>query len=257
MVCKALQSDCSDMALLIDDWTQSSESPADAGVHEGIVMGCKKFDWTLERSLFNFPSRFCSATVLTLIHIVQLTDTPAKSVKRYLRTLHHLMLWHTGDIFKVGSPAHESLCEVRAAHKRVRESLNANASGECPDGTKTCWISQFNMVILEQAMHIWLYNSQTKNLAGISATYRIFFWPVWCFVGHYEVWTLFKNLCAISKSVIECVKNCPCVNVLNFLLQACVQSGFMGLLVLHSKKFGIRASEEELEDYIYFWRCIG
>jgi hypothetical protein len=38
---------------------------------------------------------------------------------------------------------------------------------------------------------------------------------------------------------------------------ACVQSGFMGALTIVPSKFGINASDSILEDYVFFWRCIG
>jgi hypothetical protein len=37
-----------------------------------------------------------------------------------------------------------------------------------------------------------------------------------------------------------------------------VQTGFMGALTLPSNtKFGLKATEEELSDYVFFWRCVG
>eukprot|EP00930_Biecheleria_cincta_P000985 TRINITY_DN102164_c0_g1_i1.p1 TRINITY_DN102164_c0_g1~~TRINITY_DN102164_c0_g1_i1.p1 ORF type:complete len:442 (+),score=74.45 TRINITY_DN102164_c0_g1_i1:147-1472(+) len=38
---------------------------------------------------------------------------------------------------------------------------------------------------------------------------------------------------------------------------ACVQSGFMGAITILPNKFGIHASNELLEDYVFFWRCVG
>jgi len=38
---------------------------------------------------------------------------------------------------------------------------------------------------------------------------------------------------------------------------ACVQSGFMGAITILPNKFGIHASKESMEDYVFFWRCVG
>lgn len=38
---------------------------------------------------------------------------------------------------------------------------------------------------------------------------------------------------------------------------AIVQSGFMGAASIFPQKLGMHASSQELEDYIYFWRCVG
>lgn len=38
---------------------------------------------------------------------------------------------------------------------------------------------------------------------------------------------------------------------------ATVQTGFMGGLCMVPRKFGLHASDEELADYVYFWRCCG
>ena len=38
---------------------------------------------------------------------------------------------------------------------------------------------------------------------------------------------------------------------------AIVLSGFMGAVVMYPKGFGIRCTKQELDDYVFFWRCIG
>jgi len=38
---------------------------------------------------------------------------------------------------------------------------------------------------------------------------------------------------------------------------ACVQTGFMGAVTILPKKFGIHASDQDSEDYVYFWKCAG
>ncbi|KAL4238708.1 hypothetical protein ACF0H5_003415 [Mactra antiquata] len=36
-----------------------------------------------------------------------------------------------------------------------------------------------------------------------------------------------------------------------------VQCGFMGAIIMYPDKFGIRCSQRDLDDYVYFWRWIG
>lgn len=38
---------------------------------------------------------------------------------------------------------------------------------------------------------------------------------------------------------------------------ACVQTGFMGAITILPNKFGLHASKESFEDYVFFWRCVG
>eukprot|EP00041_Stephanoeca_diplocostata_P039901 m.1638108 g.1638108 ORF g.1638108 m.1638108 type:complete len:437 (+) comp26846_c0_seq1:238-1548(+) len=38
---------------------------------------------------------------------------------------------------------------------------------------------------------------------------------------------------------------------------ACVQAGFMGLMTTHSDKLGVNLTEQEEQDYIFFWRGVG
>ena len=36
-----------------------------------------------------------------------------------------------------------------------------------------------------------------------------------------------------------------------------VQCGFMGAIIMYPAEFGIRCSKGDLDDYVYFWRCVG
>jgi hypothetical protein len=38
---------------------------------------------------------------------------------------------------------------------------------------------------------------------------------------------------------------------------ASVQTGFMGAITTWPTKFGLSATDEELEDYVFFWKCVG
>ena len=38
---------------------------------------------------------------------------------------------------------------------------------------------------------------------------------------------------------------------------ASVQTGFMGAITTWPTKFGLNATDEELEDYVFFWKCVG
>jgi len=46
----------------------------------------------------------------------------------------------------------------------------------------------------------------------------------------------------------------PLMNQYNMAL---VQSGFIGPIVMHPKELGINARQEDIDDYVYFWRVIG
>jgi hypothetical protein len=50
----------------------------------------------------------------------------------------------------------------------------------------------------------------------------------------------------------------PGKHKMNAYNMSTVQTGFMGALTLPSNtKFGLKATEEELSDYVFFWRCVG
>lgn len=38
---------------------------------------------------------------------------------------------------------------------------------------------------------------------------------------------------------------------------ACVQLGFVGPTILFGRKVGVKDGEQALDDYVYFWRCVG
>lgn len=117
---------------------------------------------------------FSLPSLLSALVFTHASDSPSKSLKRYIRTFSHLVSWHIGNIWDPQSKAHASIQAVRGLHAGVRSQMQAHLPGQT-------WISMYDM--------------------------------------------------------------------------ACVQSGFMGALTIVPSKFGIRASDSSLEDYVYFWRC--
>eukprot|EP01047_Picozoa_sp_COSAG01_P067654 COSAG01_NODE_9599_length_2395_cov_1.369774_1_plen_330_part_00 len=64
---------------------------------------------------------------------------------------------------------------------------------------------------------------------------------------------------SIHKGVrISMQSKFPGTHKLNMYNMATVQTGFMGALtVTPGNVFGLKASPEEISDYVYFWRCVG
>lgn len=122
---------------------------------------------------------FAITNLLKALVFTKQSDTAPKSIKRYLETFYHLMLWHTGDVWDDPSDkAYQSVRKVKQMHTSVARAMNTEQDGAPEEG-----ISQYDM------------------------------------------------------SLVQC--------------------GFMGAVTMYPEGFGIRCSEQELGDYIYFWRCIG
>ena len=84
------------------------------------------------------------------------SNTPAKALKRYLQTLHHLLLWHTGDVWKPGTLASQSIHNVRNMHNKVANEMNSKEkSHERTRGTgiagENIYFSQYDMAIVQSA----------------------------------------------------------------------------------------------------------
>jgi hypothetical protein len=121
---------------------------------------------------------FSLPSLLEALVYTHATDTPATSLKRYMRTAQHLAAWHTGNIFDPASAAFASIQTVRQTHKGVRGSMQEKMPSQ-----QHCWLSAYDM--------------------------------------------------------------------------ACVQLGFVGPIILFGRKVGVKNAEQVLDDYVYFWRCVG
>lgn len=147
---------------------------------ERFTRGQLFFQHHLTAMTFSFHlSLVCGFSVPNLASVLYVTkqsDTPEKSLKRYLRTFYNLLLWHTGDVWNVGSRAHRSLRDVRLMHVRAANVMSRGDPGKVH-------VSQYDM------------------------------------------------------SLVLC--------------------GFMGSSLLYPDQLGIPCCMEELEDYLYFWKCIG
>jgi hypothetical protein len=121
---------------------------------------------------------FSLPSLLGAIVFTGKSDTPEKSLIRYIGTAAHLAEWHMGNIWDPASTAFRSLQQVRNIHATVRQDMDQKLP---PQQQKH--ISQYDMAV--------------------------------------------------------------------------VQVGFMGPFALFAGKFGVHASQQQLDDYGYFWRCVG
>lgn len=118
---------------------------------------------------------FSLPCLLEALVFTKVSDTPWKSLMRYVHTAKHLVSWHLGNIWDPSSASHSSIASVRSMHKGVREAMDAKIKGR--------WITMYDMAL--------------------------------------------------------------------------VQSGFMGAVTIVPDKFGIRVKDSTLDDYVFFWKCIG
>lgn len=104
------------------------------------------------------------------------SDTPKKSLIRYLKTLVHIVHWHCGDVWNRNSKASKSIQLVCSYHDKTRTEMMKKSDD-------ILHVSQYDMSL--------------------------------------------------------------------------VQAGFIGAIIMYPSKFGIPATQRELEDYVYFWKWIG
>ena len=67
---------------------------------------------------------FSVVNLLEPLMFTNMSDTPRKSLRRYLDTLFHLLSWHRGDIENPESESMTSLLKVRQMHEKVSENMN-------------------------------------------------------------------------------------------------------------------------------------
>ena len=145
---------------------------------------------------------FSVTSLLEALVFTERSETPAKSIKRYLDTAVHIFLWHTGDVWNnPEDPGYKSLREVRKMHSNVARDMARKY--DRPKEIK---------------------NNEVKNNVESNGV------PGVCPAGQVK----------ISQYDM-----------------ALVQVGFMGAITMYPTGFGISPTQEELEDYIYFWRGIG
>ncbi|XP_069116788.1 uncharacterized protein [Argopecten irradians] len=71
-------------------------------------------------------SLVCGLSISNLLDplvFTKVSDTPKKSLFRYMRTLVHVIKWHHNDLWNENSPARASLDEVRQKHSAVAEAM--------------------------------------------------------------------------------------------------------------------------------------
>jgi len=173
-----------------------------------------------------------SPSVLKPLIFTGKSETPKKSYRRYIATTVHVMSWYRGDIWKEGSGARESLQLVRKYHSDAALSMNSaemkpiinqvdiSRCGPSLDGGKP------------------LYHSIEKDFSSII------------------------NCPFVESGLVttDIVSWCPSIDrtYFNQSDMSGTQFAFIGLIVLYPQKFGLgRATDEELEGFIHFWRCIG
>ena len=104
------------------------------------------------------------------------SDTPKKSLIRYLKTMAHVVHWHCGNVWDTTSKARKSIQKVCSYHDNTRIEMMKKSDFKF-------YVSQYDMSL--------------------------------------------------------------------------VQAGFMGLIIMYPRQFGICATQSDLKDYVYFWKWIG
>ena len=61
---------------------------------------------------------------LSVLYRTNKSDTPQKSIHRYLRTMAHIVQWHNGDVTDEKSAIRKSIRNVKAMHRRIVAKLS-------------------------------------------------------------------------------------------------------------------------------------
>ncbi len=126
---------------------------------------------------FSLIVGFSVNNLLQALVFTNQSDTPIKSMKRYIMTGKHLIWWYTENVWEYpNGVAHKSIKLVRSMHKRVAKSM------------KTTYTDKLHM-------------------------------------SQYDM--------------------------------SSVQCGFITAVILYGKRIGIKYTEADMENFIYFWRCLG
>ncbi|XP_033736219.1 uncharacterized protein LOC117324460 [Pecten maximus] len=91
-------------------------------------------------------SLVCGLSIPNLLDplvFTKVSDTPKKSLYRYIQTLVHVIRWHLSDLWKADSPAKISIDQVRKMHNAVAEAMAKQQS----DGK--VYLSQYDMSLVQ------------------------------------------------------------------------------------------------------------
>ncbi|CAD6208768.1 GSCOCG00003576001-RA-CDS [Cotesia congregata] len=150
------------------------------------------------------------------------SSEPYSAFKRYLSTGARFRNWYTSDLWTKGTSAYNDIRTVRRVHEIIRNKVTAMTEEETNKATKI--------------KHPW---SPTRNTLVED----------------------FKSACpAASPGQCPFTMKVPGVNLKKMHQgeMAMTQGGFVGLVVLFPEALGIHgATDKDLEDYFYVWRCIG
>ncbi len=101
---------------------------------------------------------FCLRNLAEPLAYTKQSDEPKKSLRRYLKTFYYLLVWHTGDVWEVGSQAYNEVQSVRKMHSTVSKNMNKEVpnthSGEPLKATEqnekdNLYFSQFDMALVQ------------------------------------------------------------------------------------------------------------
>lgn len=168
-----------------------------------------------------------SPSVLKPLIFTGKSETPKKAYRRYIATTVHVMSWYRGNVWREGSRARESLRRVRNYHSDAALTMNSPMVKPLVDqvGIAQCGPRVDGGKPLRYAME--------RDLGAINNCPHV--------LPDQLNWSP-------SSSTLY----------LNQYDMIGTQFAFVAMIVLYPQKFGLaRATDEELEGFIHFWRCIG
>ncbi|GFG32710.1 hypothetical protein Cfor_04164 [Coptotermes formosanus] len=158
------------------------------------------------------------------------SHTPYKSFKRYLSTVTRVGSWYFDDIWQPGTKGHENIQVVRAMHQKARNKLHNTKLDE-----------------------VYKKGTLSKN-----CTFGCKGAAIWSPL-HEMIREDFQGSCPYPRPNQRPFLNCQRNPVfMNQMEMAITQFGFVGLFILFPSKFGAHGiSDEDMNAFVYLWRCLG
>lgn len=98
--------------------------------------------------LFSLVIGLSIKELLDVLVTTEKSSTPKTALKRYLRTLSHVLKWHYGNVWEKSSTAYESIKSVRAMHSSARK-LMAQKNNKEKLGSPKMHVSQYDMALVQ------------------------------------------------------------------------------------------------------------
>ncbi|XP_064091065.1 uncharacterized protein LOC135204809 [Macrobrachium nipponense] len=171
--------------------------------------------------LLSLLMAFSLSRILRPLIYTEKSDTPTRALRRYVSTILHIITWFSGDVWDPNDKAHKDILHVRNIHKKSADIFNSSENYDQVQGAN-----------VREKGH-------TEPKCPFSPSLR----------QDLQMQAK-KGLC------LESHDNPPLY--ISQWDMALTQYCFLGIILVYPNRMGAwRATEEDLEGFVHFWRGIG